>query len=186
MIRIRSLIPAGVALAIAPFASLSTQAQSVPSPRDVVSATAYPSYDPVARGHEMQLAVVVKIKEGFHMNSRKPTLDYLIPTDLKIEAPTGFQPGEVSYPEGQNRTFSFSKNQPLNVYEGTITLRLPLKVAASAPTGKQEIPLKLHYQACNQEVCLPPVTIKLSADVNVVNLPSAAKPAHADLFPKHS
>lgn len=184
MILLRTLLPAAIVLALATSASIPAQAQSVVAARDVVSATAYPSFDPVARGHEMQLAVVLKIRDGYHMNSRKPTLDYLIPTDLKVEAPTGFQPGEVSYPEGQNRTFSFSKNQPLNVYEGTVTLHLPLKVAANAPTGKQGIPLKLHYQACNQEVCLPPVTIKLSADVNVVNLPSAAKAAHADLFPK--
>lgn len=184
MIPLRVFVPTTIFVALVVFASVPVHAQSVVAARDVVSAAAYPSFDPVARGREMQLAVVIKIRDGYHMNSRKPTLDYLIPTDLKVEAPAGFQPGEVSYPEGQNRTFSFSKNQPLNVYEGAITLRLPLKVAANAPTGKQVIALKLHYQACNQEVCLPPVTIKFAADVNVTSVPTAAKPANANLFSK--
>jgi Thiol:disulfide interchange protein DsbD, N-terminal len=166
-------------------AAWPTEAQQIIAARDVVAPAAYASYDPVARGHAMQLAVVLKIREGYHINARKPTLDYLIPTDLKIEAPAGFKIGEVDYPKGELKTFAFSKDQPLNVYEGTVILRLPVSVSPTAKLGEEHVPLKLRYQACSQEVCLPPVTLNLSATVKVVNLPAAARASHSELFSTH-
>lgn len=159
-------------------------AAQIPSAKDVVAPSAYASFDPAARGHELQLAVVLKIRQGYHINARKPTLDYLIPTDLKLDLPSGLQAGEVAYPQGTLRTFAFSKSDKLNVYEGNAILRVPITVSADAPTGPQRIPLKLRYQACSNEVCLPPVTLSLTATVNVASSPSAAKPAHRELFPK--
>ena len=153
-----------------------------PSPRDVVSSTVYVSAEPAARGVPFQLAVVFKIRPGFHVNAREKSADYLIATDLRAEMPAGFKAGDVVYPKGQLHTFTFSKT-PLNVYEGTVTLRMPVTAQASAPVGPQQIPLKLRYQACSTAVCLPPVTIDLQAPVNIVANAAAAKPAHAELFP---
>ncbi len=157
------------------------QAQT-PSPRDVVSPAVYVSADPAARGVPFQLAVVFKIRPGFHVNARDKSADYLIATDLRAEMPAGFKAGDVVYPKGQLHTFTFSKN-PLNVYEGTVTLRVPVTAQASAAVGPQQIPLKLRYQACSTAICLPPVTIDLKAPINIVASAAAAKPAHAELFP---
>jgi thioredoxin:protein disulfide reductase len=157
------------------------QAQT-PSPRDVVSPAVYVSADPAARGVPFQLAVVFKIRPGFHVNAREKSADYLIATDLRAEMPAGFEAGNVVYPKGQLHTFTFSKN-PLNVYEGTVILLMPVAASASAPVGSQQIPLKLRYQACSTTVCLPPVTLDLQAPINIVANAAAAKPAHAELFP---
>ncbi|HEX3118101.1 MAG TPA: protein-disulfide reductase DsbD domain-containing protein [Candidatus Acidoferrum sp.] len=153
----------------------------VPSPKDVVAPTAVASYDPVARGKEFQIAVVMKIREGFHVNARKKSAEYLIATDLKTDGATGFKMGDVTYPEGELHTFTFSKT-PLNVYEKTVVLKVPVTALADAPTGAQHIPLKLRYQACNNEVCLPPVTLPVDATVNVTASASAAHPVHPELF----
>jgi hypothetical protein len=96
--------------------------------------------------------------------------------------PAGFKAGNVVYPKGQLHTFTFSK-KPLNVYEGTLTLRIPVTALASAPVGSQQISLKLRYQACSTAICLPPVTVDLQASINIVASPAAAKPAHSELFP---
>jgi thiol:disulfide interchange protein DsbD len=153
----------------------------VPSPKDVVAPTAFASYDPVARGKEFQIAVVMKIRDGFHVNARKKSAEYLIATDLKTDGATGFKIGDVTYPDGQERTFTFSKT-PLNVYEKTVVLKVPVTALHDAPTGPQHIPLKLKYQACNNEVCLPPVTLPVDATVNVTDSARAAHPAHPDIF----
>jgi Disulphide bond corrector protein DsbC len=158
------------------------QSPKVPSPRDVVSPAVYVSADPAARGVAFQLAVVFKIRPGFHVNAREKSADYLIATDLRSEVPVGFKAAGVSYPKGELHTFSFSKT-PLNVYQGTVTLRMPITALANAPLGLQQIPLKLRYQACSTEICLPPVTIDLQATINIVASAAAAKPAHAELFP---
>jgi hypothetical protein len=156
--------------------------EQTPSARDVVSPSVYVSADPAARGVPFQVAVLFKIRPGFHVNAREKSADYLIATDLRAEMPAGFKAGEVAYPKGQLHSFTFSKT-PLNVYEGTVTLRMPVTALASAPTGPQQIPLKLRYQACSTAICLPPVTIDLQASINVVASAAAAKPAHPELFP---
>jgi cytochrome c biogenesis DsbD-like protein len=154
--------------------------EQVPSGRDVVSPSVHASFEPVARSSSFQLAVVLKIRPGFHINAREKSEDYLIATDLKADLPAGFQAGEVSYPKGKLHSFAFSK-KPLNVYEDTVTLYLPLTALPTAPLGAQHIPLKLRYQACSTEICLPPVTLALDAALNVAA--SGAKPAHPELFP---
>jgi Disulphide bond corrector protein DsbC len=156
-------------------------AAQVPSPKDVVAPTAFASYDPVARGKEFQIAVVMKIRDGFHVNARKKSAEYLIATDLKTDGATGFKIGDVTYPEGELQTFTFSKT-PLNVYEKTIVLKMAVTALPDAPAGAQHIPLKLRYQACNNEVCLPPVTLPVDATVNVTASASAAHPAHPEIF----
>jgi DsbC/DsbD-like thiol-disulfide interchange protein len=155
----------------------------VPSGKDVVKPEIYASLEPVARGSSFQIAVVMKIRPGFHVNAREKSEDYLIATDLKTALPAGFSSGEVSYPKGKLEKFAFSKI-PLNVYQDTVILRLPVTVLASAPLGEQHIPLKLRYQACSNELCLPPVTRTLDATLNVAASASAAKPAHSDIFGK--
>jgi hypothetical protein len=161
--------------------AISPGAQSqVPSGRDVVKPGIYVSLDPAARGSSFQIAVVMKIRPGFHVNAREKSEDYLIATDLKAELPAGFQSGEVSYPKGKLEKFTFSKI-PLNVYQDTVTLRMPVTALDNAPLGEQHIPLKLRYQACSSEICLPPVTLTLDATINVA---LSSKPAHPEMFGK--
>jgi hypothetical protein len=151
----------------------------MPSGRDVVAPSAYVSVEPVARGSSFQLAVVLKIRPGFHINAREKSEDYLIATDLKADVPAGFKIGDVSYPKGKLRPFTFSK-KPLNVYEDTVILRLPFTALPTAPLGPQRISLKLRYQACSTELCLPPVTLDVDVGFTVSTSPS--KPAHPELF----
>jgi hypothetical protein len=153
----------------------------IPSGRDVVKPEIYASLDPVGRGSSFQVAVVMKIRTGFHVNAREKSEEYLIATDLKAEPPAGFQAREVSYPKGKLEKFAFSKI-PLNVYQDTVILRMPLTALANASLGEQHIPLKLRYQACSTEICLPPVTLTLDAVLNIAPSVSASKPAHAEIF----
>ena len=157
----------------------------IPAAREVVSPSAYVSLEPVARGSNFQLAVVLKIRPGFHINSRKPIAEYLIPTDLRANLPTGFKSGgEISYPQGELKTFAFSKT-PLSVYADKVILRVPLAAESNAPLSTQHIPLRLHYQACNNEVCLPPVTLDVDASVTIAANSANSRPAHPELFPAH-
>jgi len=160
----------------------SPAVSQTPSGKDVVAPEAYASHDPVARGMSFQVAVVLKIRNGFHVNAREVTEDYLIPTDLRAELPAGFKLGAVAYPKGTLQTFTFSKNKKLNVYSGNVTILLPLTVFATAPLGPQRIPMKLRYQACSTEICLPPVTKEVDATLNIVANSSAAKPANPEIF----
>lgn len=172
-----------IVLLFASLALCAALASQVPSSRDVVKPEIYSSLDPAARGSSFQIAVVMKIRPGFHVNAREKSEDYLIATDLKATVPAGFNSGEVSYPKGKLENFSFSKI-PLNVYEDVVILRMPVTALVSAPLGEQHIPLKLRYQACSNELCLPPVTLTLDAKLSVAASASAARPAHPEIFGK--
>jgi hypothetical protein len=152
----------------------------MPSGKDVVAPAAYASADPAARNVPFQIAVVMKIRPGFHVNAREKSEDYLIATDLKFDLPAGFTAGDVVYPKGTLHTFSFAKDKPLNIYEGTVTLRVPITASSAAALGAQHLALKLRYQACSNEACLPPVTLPVDASVNIAA--SGAKPSHSELF----
>jgi hypothetical protein len=160
-----------------------TRAQDLPAPGDIVAPVAYAAMNPAARGQTVRMAVVLKVREGFHINARPASFDYLIPTGLQTEFPAGFTAGSVAYPAGTLRTFEFTKT-PLSVYEGTVILRLPVKISGAAPLGEQKLAFQLRYQACNDHACLPPVTIPVGATVNVVASARQAKPAHGELFRK--
>jgi hypothetical protein len=162
--------------------ALPSTPSQMPSGRDVVLPSAFASLEPVGRGSSFQLAVVLKIREGFHINARQPSAEYLIPTDLRIEVPAGFKVGDTSYPKGELRKFAFSKT-PLNVYEDKIVIRTVLNALPDAPLGAQHIPLKVRYQACSAEACLPPVTLPLDATINVAASSAGSHPAHLELFP---
>jgi DsbC/DsbD-like thiol-disulfide interchange protein len=101
---------------------------------------------------------------------------------LKAETPVGFKTGAVSYPKGTLHKFNFTKDKPLNVYTDTVILHLPVTVEANAPVGEQHIALKLHYQACSTDVCLPPVTLPVDAVIHVSKQES--RPNHTELFAK--
>ena len=168
------------AAAVASFAPRLANSQ-VPNAKDVVQSTAYTSFEPVARGKEFQVAVVLKIRDGYHINARKPTLEYLIPTDLKVEVPTGYKASDVTYPDGTLRSFAFSQNEKLNVYTGTVVLHLKVTPPADAPLGAQHIPLKLRYQACSESVCLPPVRQEIDTSFTIA---AVGKSAHSEYFSK--
>jgi thioredoxin:protein disulfide reductase len=156
----------------------------IPAAKEVVSPVAYASLEPAARGATFQLAVVLKIRNGFHINAHEASADYLIATAVTPQLPAGFKAGEISYPKGELRNFSFSKT-PLNVYEEKAIVRIPITVLPDAPTGAQHLPLKLRYQACNSELCLPPVKLDIDAAINVTANTGASRPAHPELFGAH-
>ena len=159
--------------------------ESAPTPTNaasVVKTNTYVAAEPVARGQEFQAAVVMKIADGFHMNSHKPSDSYLIPTTITPQLPSGVKLVEAVYPVGHNKTFPFSPDKPLNVYSGSVTLRLRLTAEASAPIGSTTIPMTLRYQACNNSACLPPVKVPVSVKLEVAAAGTKSHPVHADIF----
>jgi len=163
------------------FLLFSSATAQVPRAADVVAPEAYVSLAPVPRGRAVELAVVARIRSGFHINSHKPTDEYLIPTALSADLPPGLRLLDTVYPPGQIRKFKFAPDG-LSVYENGVTLRMKLEAAADAPLGQRKVPLLLHYQACNDEVCLPPVKLPLTAEIEIAPAGAAAQPQHPEIF----
>jgi DsbC/DsbD-like thiol-disulfide interchange protein len=140
----------------------SASPQSAP----YIAVNASLSVNKVKRGRTVQASVVMDIPSGYHVNSSKPLEKFLIPTQLKMEAPDGIRVGIVSYPRPFLRKFKFSKSN-VSVYERRAPMRVSLTVPAGASTGSKELKVRLKYQSCNDEVCFPPQTKELILWLNV-------------------
>jgi len=115
-------------------------------------------------GSTARVAALVSIEHGWHVNSHKPTFDYLIPTVLDLQVPAGWPEETVEYPKAEMRTFAFA-DQPLAVYEGDVVILSEVRIPKEAPQGAFPVHASLRYQACNDSQCLPPVTT--TADVQL-------------------
>ena len=129
-------------------------------------------------GTPAQVAALVTIEPGWHVNSNKPTFDYLIPTELTLELPQGWPLAEVRYPQHEMQKFAFA-DEKLAVYDGDVVILARFEVPDSAKPGAAPVVAKLRYQACNDSQCLPPVTTEAKLELQVG---PGGEPRHEDLF----
>jgi thiol:disulfide interchange protein len=121
------------------------------------------AYDP---GLPAKISALVTIEHGWHVNSHKPSFDYLIPTVLDLELPQGWPQETVQYPAAKMKTFSFEPH-PLAVYDGDVVLQAAVQLPKGVARGTYPIRATLRYQACNDSQCLPPVTSKAEIQLKV-------------------
>ncbi len=119
-------------------------------------------------GSELRLESWVRVEDGWHVNSHTPTYDYLIPTSVEIEAPPGWAPAAIEYPEGELQTFGFA-DEALSVYDGEFVIPARLAPPADAD-GEITLAVTLRYQACDDRSCLPPT----SAEAALTLVPASA------------
>ena len=153
------------------------QAQSTP----VVSGHMVLDSDGAHAGSSVKVAVVVEVASGYHINDHVPSLDYLIPTELKLQAAEPLSLGSISYPKGSPVKFSFL-DTPISVYQGKLLVGATVKVAAGAKPGAYNLKGTLNYQACNDHACLAPTSLPLALTVNVVSRGEAIKHVNSDVF----
>lgn len=137
--------------------------------------------DGASPGSTLKAAVVARVAEGFHINDHHPSLDYLIPTELKIEETKQVSVERIVYPKGNQLKFSFS-DMALSVYEGEVLVGAILKIGRSARPGLYTLRGKFSYQACNDHACFPPASVPLTYTVKVVRRGVHLKRLNPDVF----
>jgi hypothetical protein len=156
-------------------------AGSAQSPRSVVEAHAVLASDAVHPDSTVKLAVIAQVTPGFHINDHKPSLDYLIATQVRLEANDRFSVEKVVYPKGVLQKFPFS-DTPLSVYEGKVVVGVLLLAGKAVSPGTYTLTGKFAYQACNDHACLAPTSVPLTASIKIVPRSAPVKPTNADVF----
>jgi len=118
-------------------------------------------------GGRVRAALVVKLPEGFHVQSDKPRDPLLIPTVLTIDSPPGVTVDEIVYPPAIDATLVGS-DQPLAVFEREFAIGIEFNLADSLTLGPHTIPARLRYQSCNDTTCCAPVTAPVQLVVDAV------------------
>jgi hypothetical protein len=122
----------------------------------------------VTRGTESPVTLHFHIGSGFHINSNKPSEEYLIPTELKLDVPTDIVVGKIGYPEGESMSFSFAPDEKLSVYSGSFDVAVAVRPLSTVAPGKYEFRGRLRYQACDKASCYPPKTLPVAFEIKVV------------------
>ncbi len=114
-------------------------------------------------GGALTLALDLDMAPGWHINAAQPLQDDLIPTRLGL---AGDRPAwrieDTRYPPAQDIQLGFQR-EPLSVYAGRVRIEASLTPAAVAPERPALwLPAELRLQACSDDRCLPPETLKLA------------------------
>jgi Disulphide bond corrector protein DsbC len=122
----------------------------------------------VTRGKGAPVSLHFRVAPGFHINSNTPKSEFLIPTALKMDAPTDIALTRTSYPAGKDMSFPFAPDEPLNVYTGDFTVTMTVRPLHTVQAGKYAIHGDLKYQACDNAACYPPKHLPVEFEVKVL------------------
>jgi len=113
----------------------------------------------------VKIALKVKINEKYHINSYKPSDDSYIKTEV-LSKSEYLNKIAVFFPPHKMYKFSFSDTE-IPVYEGEFLVGLTFLPKENVKDGELVVPIEMTYQACDNNACYPPKTIKSEIKVNI-------------------
>lgn len=169
---------AHIAVAAVLCAAATAQPKSV---KHKISVETRLSQDKVHAGSSVSAAIIADIEQGWHINSPTPADENLIPTTLAVQRGDVLDSVEINFPQGHEVQFGFA-DVPLEVFDGTLLISLKLHIATKLQSGTYTVPVTLRYQACSDNVCLPPAMVQASIELIVVEPSESVKRLHPELF----
>ncbi len=139
-------------------------------PREILAVSAAPLA--LTAGGTGTAEVRLTLVPGWHANANPPSPDYMIPTEVVFESAEGLSAGPPAYPPAVPLKVGFEAN-PISVYGGTVVVRVPV-TATGAAGGAHVLKGTVRFQACNDQVCLPPSEVPFALAVTVSSGPAAA------------
>ena len=144
-----------------------------------LSAKGYLSLDKVQPGSQFEIAVVVEIADGWHVNAN-PAKESFIATELTLPEVSHLTFGEAVYPTGEVLKLGSIGEAP--VYHGTITIGVQADLSQTAPVGGDTLDFQLQYQACNDEQCLLPEVHNFSVPIEIVGIEQPVQRINEPIF----
>jgi len=102
-----------------------------------------------------------KVAPGLHVNSHTPHTEDLVPTTLKLPETSGVRLAHAIFPPGADFAFPADPAEKLSVYTGEFIIHAELV----ATKGDHLVEATLKYQACDNQICMPPHSIPVTIDV---------------------
>ena len=140
---------------------LSAAAWAIPAPKPSTLLKVDARIVPGTSGAAV-LRIDAKLAAGWHVNSNRPSEDYLIATSVRFDPAPGVQFGQPKYPEAKLKKFAFAE-KPLSVFEGSFAIEVPLTLAGSPPP---EASGAVEFQACSDTQCLAPASVPFRARIS--------------------
>ncbi|HDP67708.1 MAG TPA: thiol:disulfide interchange protein [Candidatus Marinimicrobia bacterium] len=140
---------------------------SVSAQPEILNITTYLSTNGVHAGAEFQAAVVVILREPWHINSANPGDEFVIPTVLQVSESDDYQITKIVYPAHEEKIFAFY-DEPLAVYKGEVVIIVE-GILAEDVAGSVTLRGRLSYQGCNDQLCLAPAEMAFFMEIPVLS-----------------
>lgn len=111
----------------------------------------------------VKIALKINIKEKYHINSNTPNDPEYIKTEVNSNYENLRNSGTY-YPAHKMYKFSFSDTE-IPVYEGEIVVGMAFIPNENITAGETLLPVEFTYQACDNNMCFPPKTVKFEQKV---------------------
>ena len=184
-----------ILIAILPWASNGQAQNKTASPpggpgrsvKDVVTLETAWSVDRAQPGQAVALAIVVDIKDGFHINADlgqiQPFEDFKpYPTSVQVVAASeGVTIETARFPPAKPIKVSYSSGALMS-FEGRAIIYLPMKLDELIEPGSIALEIRVEYQACADRYCLFPQKQLLKETLAVVASGVRTSTINADLF----
>ncbi len=139
------------------------------------------SHKPLPPGGSAKVAIVIQIKDGWHIHAN-PTGDELIePTTVAITSKLGIKLGKIQYPPPQEIELA-GVDEPQRIWENQATVLAVLEIPAAAAGKKDELQIQIQYQPCTAKRCLPPAVLTLKVPVDIAKVDEPVKAINKKLF----
>jgi len=129
---------------------------------------------PARVGEVVTVTVKASVDPGWHIYSVVPAATG--PATTAISTWQGAEPVGPTTEDAPIQKFDPNFQTQVAYHEGTATFRRQFRLAGTAATS-----VSLHYQTCNDHVCLPPTDAALPISLQVV--PGAVRPEYAPPAP---
>lgn len=148
---------------------------------EILAGEAHLNVDRLPAGSSCRIAMVLDIKQGWHINQNPPDPDFQMPTTFTMKTKHGSKLLNVKYPKGHKYSPPGSP-EPIVVYEGQVVLLGTIEVPEEAAGKTEEFDLLVRYQACSNDRCEPPKTLTLKGKVEVAPVGEKVKTINDKLF----
>jgi thiol:disulfide interchange protein DsbD len=108
--------------------------------------------------------LAASIETGWHVYALSQASGGPVAMRITLASGQPFTIGEVTGPTPKS---DYDSNFDLTVdeYEGKAAFAIPLHAATSAHAASDSVTLRVRYQACNAQLCLPPRTEAVTAPI---------------------
>ena len=165
---------------VAALAATASAQIEVPDWDNAVSFEVVQSQDRLRPGDRIELAVVARIEEGYHLYGPEE----MEPSRTEIEVVSeGLQVSEPSFPPVVRRDLAGLGTYDL--FEGDIAIRVPVTLASDAKAGESHpASVTVRYQVCTDFACSAPDSETLEVELPTGPKGSPVQARHAEIFKK--
>jgi peroxiredoxin len=136
----------------------------VPAPVVTVEARSAPFSLSAASG-QGEIAVTLRVADGYHVMSDRPSAPTYIPTRVSVDRAPGLELGDVRYPAPSSFVVG---DRAIATFQGTVDVKIPVTLTNEAALGSRRLHGAVRFQACTESRCLFPTTRNFDVTVSVV------------------